>query len=824
MNNYKKNYNCIKIIAALIAFMLFIAALSSCNYKNNNKKITDNTEEKPDDEVVSYINDTNIGVKEQQISDLYENAGVNAKLIPRDPFDLTLSHNNYFYSDSIYVEIKSGIENAEIYYTLDSSTPSKNNIGTSKKNGIIKGSRKYGEPVFLEKTDNNAPYVLKVIAYSEDRESRMITHTYFVSNKIDERFDENTFVFSVSSEPDNFYGYENGILIEGKLRDDWKKAHPGRNPDPPESANYNLRGMEGEREAYVEVFKSDGRLLISQTAGVRVHGAWSRAADRKSLRIYARSEYDNIFGRFYYPFFGEHKRNDEYGSFIYDYKTILLRNGANDRGQSFMREEFAQGLAKQAGLLDYHEFAPAAVFVNGEYYGFFWLQYTYNEDYFINSYGGDNKSLYEILEHWEEPDLTNLVSAKGFENFTETYDADNFILYYALEIYAKNWDWPHNNRKAWRYIGEDGTYINKYYDGKLRMLFFDAEGGWGDWSGMNEMTIQRIKNDNSAPVFTALMRRADMREKFCNQMFDLFNSVLLYENIEKEQGRIVDLYDYEISVAVKKRVLGNSMDNIKNDQKNIMRFVRRREMTVTADMKESFNLSGDTYDVKVKGKSGADIALNTLKLSGAGNLKSYYFTEHSVILKAEIHAGYLFDCWEINGEKYYESEVELNGKLAVNGVINAELFTKPDETYHDIVIKTIKLDTDCDIIVLFNPGLNETIIKDLYLSNDKKDLKKFNIKRVRFPAKSIMTYYGQNYAGEDIQNIKANHIFDFKIKKGETVYLSDKNGKILQEVYVPESFNVDRNEEISRNDNGTYEIIKAGRDTLVAPPAEENHE
>ena len=808
-----KNYY-MKILAAVMVFTLISACFSSCSGKSDknefdNKNKNENEKAIEAASYISYINDSNSEAQEQRISDLYENAGVKDKIIMRDMFNLALSHNNYFYTSAIYVEITSGIEDAEIYYSLDNSIPSKNNVGTSRRNGIIVGSREYSEPIYLETTENNSPYILKFIAYSKDMESRVFTHTYFVSPKINERFDENTFVFCISAEHDDLYGYENGILIEGKLRDEWKKAHPRENPNPPEPANFNIRGREGEREAYVEVFKQNGQLLISQTAGLRVHGGWSRANDRKSLALYARTEYDGIFDRFYYPFFENNKRNDEYGSYIYDYKTLLLRNGANDRGGAFMREEFGQSLAKQAGFLDYKPYAPAAVFVNGEYYGFFWLQNFYHESDFISKYGGDNKNSIEIVELWEEPKAGNLSNDTEFEKIEDMYDLDNFMLYYAFEIYGRNWDWPHNNRKLWRYSEEDGAYINKYYDGKLRMLLYDVEGGWGDGSGNNEMTIQRIKNDGSAPMFTALMRRADMQEKFCCQMFDLFNTVFVYENMEEKLNEIAGLYDYEIGMAIKKKVLGNSMENIKNGRKSILRFAQRREVYIIEDMIKSFKLSDSTYSVNAKGKSDAEITLNTLKLSGKGTLSSRYFTEHSVMLKAEANPGYLFDYWEINGKKYDRPEIKLSDNLSSGGVINAEVFMKPDESYYDIVINTIRLDENCDMIVLLNPGANETIIENLYLSNDKTNLQKFHIKKVKFPPKSIMTYYGRNYADyTESLNIKSNHIFDFKIKKGETVYLSDKNGKILKEVYIPENFNTDKNEEISRNGDGSYKINK----------------
>ncbi|MCL2159042.1 MAG: hypothetical protein FWH48_06520, partial [Oscillospiraceae bacterium] len=171
------------------------------------------------------------------------------------------------------------------------------------------------------------------------------------------------------------------------------------------------------------------------------------------------------------------------------------------------------------------------------------------------------------------------------------------------------------------------------------------------------------------------------------------------------------------------------------------------------------------------------------------------------------HPGYLFDFWEINGKKYYDQEMRLDWYMSTGATdeINAKLFVKPDETYHDIVIQTIRPDESCDTITLFNPGANETMAEDLYLSNDKSDLQKFNIKKVRFPAKSTMTYYGEK--GE---NTKASHVFGFKLKKGDTIYLSNKEGTILCEVYIPENLNIYKNEQISRNGDGSYKVERIG--------------
>ena len=735
---------------------------------------------------VSFINSTNIGVTEQDVNQLRANNPMRLK----DNFNIKLSHNNFFYTDSIDVEITTDIPDAKIFYSLDGSVPAPDN------------GREYTDPVHFEKGDFNTSYVLKVMAYTEDDKSHLLTHTYFVSEQIGNRF--TTLVFSISTDRDNLYDHEIGILVPGILREEYVEIHGRRNVNPPDPANFNLRGREGEREVYIEVFTPDGECVVSQHGGVRVHGGWSRAADRKSLRLYARNEYDPHFDKFNYEFFPDNRRKDEYQSFLNSYSSILLRNGGNDRGGSFMREEFCHALIAQAGMTDYRNYAPAAVFLNGAYYGFFWLQQGYQDVNFLDYYGGDSKSLIERGYWWEFPNPGNLMEDENFEAYSELIDIDNFMLYYAFQIYGGNRDWPHNNLQWWRFNG-DGRYINQYYDGKIRMLPYDLEMSWGMYGqGTRERTIQRVRENSSS--FAALTRRDDMIEKFCNQMFDLINTVLAYDNVERTFNEIADSYQTEISRAIRAQVLPNNMSNIRNEQRNILRFAEGRGNFMIEDMAAAFRIDrSDIYYVAVNGNENAAITLNTLKADGAEQLKSCYFEEHSVKLKAEPHIGYSFDYWEINGQKYYDAEIILNTRYAANSQINAILFVKSDETYQFPVINIIRLDDDFDYIELYNPSSNEFTVENLFLSNDKKELQKFRIESMKFPPESFAGYYGANYQGDETVILR---VFDFKIQKGETIYLSDINGSILQEVKITKNININENEIIKRLPDGSYRIFK----------------
>lgn len=651
-----------KNIKAIFLFIsILLPVLSSCN--NNEIALVDNA-----------INDTLLD-REDMRSDLYsrvELSELKIKTAETDPFHLKLSHNDYFYSDDIYVEITCDIDGSEIIYTTNGTDP-RNDMNSSE-------NRIYTGPVLIEKGNNNEPTIIKAKAFINGLESDILTHTYFVSEQIDARFDENIYVVSISSDPYNLYDYEYGILISGKLRDEWYASNPGKWPDPPEPANFNIRGSESERPAYIEILNANGERLISQAIGIRVRGAWSRDAVRKSLGIYARSEYDPVFDKFYYDFFRYFDFNGKTtvrgkSNPVEGYSALLLRNGGNDRGGAHMREELSQSLLKKAGFLDFKEFAPAAVFLNGEYYGFLWLEQLFPESYFSDNYGEVHKDYINIKKWLDAPSASGVINDDIFEEYKKTVDLNNYMLYYAFEMYVDNRDWPHNNLKVWCYTGEGGEYINQYYDGKYRFIPYDVEMAWGMYgNSFRERTIQRVRG--SSPSFENLMRREDMIEKFCNQMFDLIHSIFTYESVLEEYTKIVDLYDDEVRTAIRYQVSETNRRQLEREREAILKFAENRAEYVIRDMERSFKLNGDVYSVSIIGKDGVSVKLNTLELNGAGKLESNYFHEHSVKISAVINPNYQFDYWLINGKKYESQDFILNSSIALNGNITAELFLK----------------------------------------------------------------------------------------------------------------------------------------------------
>ena len=116
-----------------------------------------------------------------------------------------------------------------------------------------------------------------------------VTNTYFINP-------EYTLpIVSLVTDEDNLFGYENGIYVPGQIYDIWKRNNKEvvRYENGTIPTNYNQKGKEWEREAHIEVFETNGKRVIAQNVGVRVYGGYSRNYNCKSLKIYAREEYDD---------------------------------------------------------------------------------------------------------------------------------------------------------------------------------------------------------------------------------------------------------------------------------------------------------------------------------------------------------------------------------------------------------------------------------------------------------------------------------------------------------------------------------------------------
>lgn len=458
--------------------------------------------------------------------------------------EIAFSLEESFYSEDQELQLSTLLD-SDIYFTMDGSLPDKN-------------AQLYREPVKLTAGKEPKAVTIRAAAYyGEGEASEIYTKTYFLGNEIEERF--STKIVSITGDPESFYGYDQGILVPGRIRDEYVFENPGVEFTDTAPANYNLRGMESERPVHVEIWEADGTEMISQDMGVRVYGGTSRGNDRKSLRLIARKDYGE--GRISYEIFPE-SVSDWTGKPITEYKRLVLRNHGNDHEKAYLRNELGHRLAKDAGFLDTQEFCGASVWLNGEYYGFEWLEENYDQVYFETHYGTKSgEGSWQILsphrgnantELEDEAEAQaawdfNLMYAYRYQDLRddlvfakleEQLDVDNFLKYCAIEIYLSNPDWPDNNCKAYRWHGAGNHYNGPYLDGRWRFLLYDLDVGMertgssrADNPSLGEVLGEEESSWNrEEPLLRAILQREDMRKRFTEIMEELMEGAFSYEH------------------------------------------------------------------------------------------------------------------------------------------------------------------------------------------------------------------------------------------------------------------------------------------------------
>lgn len=434
--------------------------------------------------------------------------------------------------------------NATVYYTTDGSTPDEN-------------AQQYTQPIVLQPASGDFPncLLLKAIAfYADGTKSQVLTHTLWAHTRIQEQFQ--SLLLSISADPTQLTDGPNGILY---------------------GENVWLRGAESEREIYLEAVSSSGREILNQKAGARVYGMLSRRGSIQSLKLYARKTIDGYTGKFDFDVFGSLGYD---GQIIDRYDRLVVRNSSNseyDFWCGFIRDVLNQQLAEQAGYTDYQRAIPAVAYINGEYYGFFWLHENYCDDFLKQKYG-KGKGHFEVIEGSElektvdESDPLNAAAAREFnrlyqrlaysdltdeKNFAELnafIDVESYLKNFAFNIYINNVDWPHNNYKCYRYYpSASEPYGTGALDGKWRFLYHDLDYTMGNYGRPESSAQYNILRDimsadhtRYCPLFTNLMKREDCKTFFLSEIVRLRDGALSAQNVIDLKTMLVEEREHEM--------------------------------------------------------------------------------------------------------------------------------------------------------------------------------------------------------------------------------------------------------------------------------------
>lgn len=591
-------------------------------------------------------------------------------------------------------------EGTTVYYTTDGSDPTtestkytgpieiKDMSNTENRLSMNTDISASGATAPRELIDK-AAVVRAVAVDSSGRVSAPVTKTYFVG-KTATGYYKDMKVVSLVTDPDNLFGYEQGIYVRGKTYDDYQQeqqqqqpGHPGGPGQGPGGwqipgwggggwgfnminpweipANYNQKGREWERVASFEMFDS-GKSVVKQDVGIRIKGAASRNSVQKSFTIYARKDYGK--SELEYDFFDGTATKAKNGKTIKKFENIVIRNGGNDAGGFYFRDTVNQQLVSDRNMAT-QAMSECILFIDGEFWGIYQITEKVGDDYIKSHYGIEKSDVAIIknneleegtdqdLEDWDRL-LNDVVNGSvNYEQFAQKVDIQSFMDYFASEIYIANSDWPQNNVAVWRSKAVNPE--NPYSDGKWRMFLFDTELGQGMYgtqqnsAGADSFSRIRQNTDTLSKAFTKLMSDKQFASDFSRTFMDIANYNFDTEKTSAEINKFTKYSEPVTDTYTRFAFTTQGAGKFQQEANTVSSFYNSRYDNAVRTLKQAASLTSELSSVTVQNDtSKGSVKLNTLTLNEESWTGKYH-SDYDMTATAEPLEGAEFDHWEITG-------------------------------------------------------------------------------------------------------------------------------------------------------------------------------
>ncbi len=445
----------------------------------------------------------------------------------------------------------------DIYYTLDGTTPT-----TS--------SNKYNGPFEIAETK-----AVRAVSFSADKmKSKTACATYVINEN------DNLPVMTLNVDYDDLYSQSSGILATG---------YNASSVFPYYGANY---WKTWEKQCTAEFFEDDDSFSVD--CGIRVFGAYSRGLDKKSFQLKFRDMYGQ--DELIYQVFDD---LDDVKSF----EALVLRSGSQDYVHAMVRDEFFTSLLKTYSDNIYvQSYKPCVVYLNGEYYGIYFLREKVNSDYVAKHLNakeeatdllsgsesviyGSREEFQELRSFVETHDMTN---EENYRYVEERVDFVSLIDFTIGEFYSGNQDngnvkWFRNTASSdtrwhWIYFDLDWGF---YWDVKLDFYLRKSGQAAYGFPKINALIGNLLDNSEFRTLFLERMSY-HIKNTFSEEVA-LAHLQKIIDEIEPDMERECERWD-------------KSYSGWEREVEKMRTYIKERKSFMLSEVKDWFNLSTEEYN------------------------------------------------------------------------------------------------------------------------------------------------------------------------------------------------------------------------------------
>ncbi|MBN8680935.1 MAG: CotH kinase family protein [Chitinophagales bacterium] len=486
---------------------------------------------------------------------------------------------------------------AQIHFTFDGSTPNAQS------------------PVFSDSFPLNLNLCIKARLYVPGKmPGKVVTRSYFIQELLDLP------VLSISSNASNLYGFDYGIL-QNAIKD-------------------------REVPATMEYFEPGGsnRAFVSGV-GLRIFGTTIFNLPQRPLSVRFKEKFGDEPLR--YPLFK--------GKPITQYSAFLLRNGGNDYNTAYFRDGLAVNLVKGKMDIDYQDYQPCVVFINGAYQGIYELRERLDESYLASNHEINANQIDYLEDSLQVASGTpfafaalmdfvrqnNLADSFAFAQVAEQVDVHEFCNYLINRAFI-GYQIADLNNRYWR---------NRDTQGKWRWITADMEHAFGLLGGdpFTENTIGKLAGlSGNLPewatlLFNRMLQNQGFRDEFIQRSAVYLNTIYQPEVTTTTLDSLKNVLQTQMPRHIGRWHTPPSMQAWQGNVEQIRTFLEKRPAYYRKHLTELFGKQDSaqvTMHLVGQGKVLVSGMAFTAGMSGP------FFKQAAIRLEAIPAPGFRFVAWQ----------------------------------------------------------------------------------------------------------------------------------------------------------------------------------